>query len=1004
MNEFSIRNTGIPFYKILFVMLLALLAGSIIYFIAVMWLGPGLVIDWQTIARTEELQLPLLQEDFGLLRLNLQADSYVVQQTFRGSELRVNLWPAYVLLTVLCLGLSMSLAVITSLGRFWYIVGMGLFCALIVGLRLEQIQLFGRIDKTADILFFLLFLPLSYFFQAIKTEVSLLVRFLSFLAVFVLLGVLIWFFSAVSIPFLYIANYGLPALMVLSFLLLLLVAPEIIAGLLYLVTASNTENSRNSMMHFSIASLVYLGNLILYYLQLRGIYDLDFYLISPFWLLPVSIMVAFYTLNARSLNFSGIISYRPLGVLLYLSLAVICLATVAYVFATANDPLVETFEDAILYTHLGLGFFFFLYIIVNFFGLLKENKRVYRVLYKPVVMPLFSARFAGVLLVFGLYSLHGIWSIYQPVGGYYNGIGDLYMADNNYFLAEQYYRQGSQYKYGNHRSNYALASLSIKAEKPVAAMMYLKKAIERQPTPYAYANLAKLYFENNLYFDGLFTLQEGIERYPREGRLFNNLGVQFGKTQVPDSALYYLRVAAADEDLETAAVANELALLAKHNFFPEEQEYPYREDDIFYQTNLLALMNRSPAPVKAPEKVNPAVLREPGGLESAWLLNYALLKNEPDSLLPLRLQALIDSSAVHFYEEPAVLALGLLYYQQQNHFDAFRRLEDLALRSTFNQSRYYKLLGAWSLEQDAPLLAARFFGAAATVFNEPEAWLFQALALTEAGKPRQAEEILENVADSLWEEGPKNIKKEMLRLLRVQSPEALSESPEEEAVQVLRMQWGKLGEARELAFLNDIKDPQLKSQALAWLISRRLKYGSYARAKKYLQQWQQVPAGRMDEPLLLQRQHLAAKLAILQSSATEKAVSPVYPGTLGKLMAAATEAASSGDTVRVINLSRQLMQATPFVEEMYVLAIPYLNAKGFEEEGYGFILKAMNFNPGSVILKELYILQSLRMNLEDYAEEELLSLGQLSEKERFNNFLTEAEKVREQYGSQSQNW
>lgn len=987
-------------------MLLALLAGSILYFIAVMWLGPELVIDWQTLAMTEELQLPLLQEDFGILRINLQADSYVVQQTFRGSELMVNLWPAYVLLTVVCLGLSMSLAVITSLGRFWYIVGMGLFCALIVGLRLEQIQLFGRIDKTADILFFLLFLPLSYLFQAIKTEVSLLVRFLSFLAVFVLLGVLIWLFSAVGIPFLYIANYGLPALMVLSFLLLLLVAPEIIAGLLYLVTASNTENSRNSMMHFSIASIVYLGNLILYYLQLRGVYDLDFYLISPFWLLPVSMVVAFYTLNARSLNFSGIIAYRPLGVLLYLSLAIICLATVAYVFATANDPLVETFEDAILYTHLGLGFFFFLYIIINFFGLLKENKRVYRVLYKPMVMPLFSARFAGVLLVFGLYSLHGIWSIYQPVGGYYNGIGDLYMAENNYFLAEQYYRQGSQYKYGNHRSNYALASLSIKAEKPVPAMMYLKKAIERQPTPYAYANLAKLYFENNLYFDGLFTLQEAIERYPREGRLFNNLGVQFGKTQVPDSALYYLRVAAADKDLEAAAVANELALLARHNFFPEEQEYAYREDDIFYQTNLLALMNRSPAPAKAPENVNPAVLHEPGGLESAWLLNYALLKNEPDSLLPLRLQALIDSSAVHFYEEPAALALGLLYYQQQNHFDAFRRVEDLALRSTFNQSRYYKLLGAWSLEQDAPQLAARFFGTAASGFNEPEAFLFQALALTEAGKPEQAEEILENIADSLWDEGPIKIKNEMLRLLRVQSPEALSGSPgeETEAVQVLRMQWGKLDEAREMAFLSGIKEPQQNSRALAWLISRHLKYGSYARGKKYLQQWQQIPAGAMDEPLLLQRQHLAAKIAILQSSETEKGVSRVYPGTLGKLMAAATEAASSGDTVRVINLSRQLMQATPFIEEMYVLAMPYLNAKGFEEEGYTYILKAMNFNPGSVILKELYILQSLRMNLEDYAEAELLNLEQLSDKERLKNFLNEAEKVREQYGGQSQNW
>ena len=1011
MSKASFWNKWARPYKNLFLMLLALLAGSIIYFVAVMWLGAGLVIDWQTITKLEEVRLPLDQWQHPLLNFGLEANSYVVRQNFLGSELQVNLWPAHLLLIMMSIGLSISLAVISSLRRFWYMLGIGLFCVLVVSLQMEQIQLFGRIDKTADMLVFLLFLPLSYYFQSIRPSLGLPVRIASFLALFALMAFLIHAFAGVAVPFLYIANYGLPAFMVLSFLLILLVSAEIIAGILYLITAFNSEHSRNSLTHFLLASFIYLANLLLYYFQVRGVLELDIYLISPFWILLVSLIVAFWTLRARNQTFGQVIPYEPFGALLYVALAIICLNTISYVFATANDPLIETFEDAILYSHLGMGGLFFLYIIANFIGLLKENKRVYAVLYKPRNMPLFTARLTGLIAVLGFFSLHGMYAIYQPMGGYYNSIGDLYTADEDYYVAEQYYKLGSEHKYANHRSNYALASLARRVNKPVPAMMYLKESLERHPTPYAYANLAHLYFTNNLYFDGLFTLKEGIDRFPQEGRLYNNLGVQFGKTQVLDSALYYLQAARQNasrqsRELEEVTEANELAILSQGRLLipADSLDAHFREGNLFYQNNLLAYYNIIGASEKAPEKANPAVFQELGGLEAAWLLNFALLKKDPDSTLLLKVQQLIDSATVSYYEEPAGLALGVLLYKQQNHFEAFRKLEDLAARSQFNSPLYYKLLGGWALEHESPAMAVRYFGQAVAQ-RDAEAGLLQAVALAEAGQPLEAAEVLIQTPDSLLGQAGQSARREMLYLLDRQDFSEFQGKANETIYKALRLQWGKLDSSEEEMLLSQIQDRDWRMQALIWLSKAHLQKGSLQQAEAYIQRLEEQlarsPEPALEEAVSLLRHRLARYTG-------ENEIVPlhqsIYPGALGDLYARASQAAATGDTIQALEHYRKIMQATPFLEEAYFAAIPLLNELNQEQEAYDFLLRAIYFNPKEVPLRELYILQSLRLGLEQYAMDELEGLRQLVDRERFEEFLERYQELQKRLEEAGVSW
>ncbi len=1004
MNGFSFWNSWTKPYKYLWIVLLVVFAGSIICFTASMWAGNSLVIDWQNVATLEPIQLPVSSWEHPLGSLAVEADSYVAKQNFLGSELQVNLWPAYVLLVLVCLGLSVALAAVSSLKRFWYIAGMAIFCGLVVSLRLEQLQLFGRIDKTADVLIFLLFLPLSYYFQSIKPTINLLRRVIAFIALFILMGGIFHAFATVGIPFLYVVNYGLPAFIGLSFLVIVLVAPEIIAGIMYLVTASNNAHSKNSLTHFVLVSLIYFANLLLYYLEVRNIIDWGIYTISPFYILLVSLLVAIWTLGKRSESFRNVISYEPAGAFLYISLAIICLSTMSYVFVTANDPFIETFEDAILYTHLGFGGIFFLYAIVNFLEPLKDNKRVYKVLYSPRFMPLFTARLAGIIAVFGFYSLHGMYAVFQPVGGYFNAIGDLYSAEKNFYLAEQYYKLGGQYKYANHRSNYALASLAVRVDKPVQAMLFLKEAIERQPSSFAYANLANLYFNNNLFFDGVFTLREGIKKYPEEGRLYNNLGIQYGKTTLVDSALYYLEVAMQDAGVEAAAAANELAVLAAKRVpvQADSLEHEQPERDLFYQTNLLAVYQTGGVKGGVPEAVNPLALQELGGLEAAYLLNYALLKKEPDTLLSRQLQQLIDSTAVSLYREPASLALAVLFYKQENFYEAYRQLADLAARSTFNSSRYYEVLANWSLGQDASRLAANYLDLAAS-FRKPKAALFAAIAMAEGGKPAEASERLLNLPDSLLGKEEQQLKNKSLLFLNQQDFSAFEGDKNQAAYLALRMQWAKLSAAEEEQLLNQIKDAGWKALALRWLSAAELKQHKLSAANMHLEELNGLLEKRGEERLRREYLQLLHQLKLMsgEMSVPEEGL---YPGQLGTLYRQALEQISKGHKTAALQHFRQIFLASPFFETAYAVGIPLFNEQGLQDEAYDFLLKGIHFNPYSVQLKKQYILQSLKIGLNQYAEDELLSLMELLSKEDFEAFVEEYESVRSRLEETEFSW
>jgi hypothetical protein len=999
MTQFAFWNSWQKPYRILFLVLLVLLAGSILYFVISIFFGSDFVIEWVLRPTLEAVQVRLPAWQHPLQNIQIALDTYVVKQTYWGSSLQVNTTAAAISLLFFLLSLAVMLAGITTLSRLWYLVGITAFCGVIVLLRLEQLGVLGRFDTTATAAVFVLVLPLTYYFHAVRTHSSFLLRLGAFAGLLALLALGLGLLATVPYPHLYVVNYGMPAWLGLSFILLLLIGPEIIAGILYLITASANSESRGSFRHFMLASGLYLLNLFLYYLQERQYLDWDIYLIGPFWILIISLITGLWTLRLRRETLSAALVVEPYGLMLYVSLAMLTLSTLAYAAATDNNPLLETFEDAILYTHMGMGLALVIYIVANFYSLLRQNQRVYKVLYRPQYMPLFTARFAGLIIVLAFYVMRGNFALFQTMAGYYNGIGDLYAVQGDLIVSQNYYRLGSQYQIRNHRSNYALASLAIEANQPKPAMLYLQEAAVRQPTPYTYANLANLYREGGQFFDALFTLRQGVQRFPLSGPLYNNLGLSYGTTQLADSAFYFLRAAAADSESQDVALANMLAVLSQQaiNISPDSLLSWDLHDDLALKTNFMALANRQgyrlgnlPAPLAM-------VSRDSGAIAPLYMLNYALQAERADSALVNWVGARYEQARLSVFEEQWGMAYALLLYKQANHFGAFAAMQDLSDRSQFNNVTYYKILGQWALEQRAPALAAEWFEQA-HMRGDPMAGYYRALALAESGQAEEASQLWVSLPDTTLPVSWQQRKTMALLALSNSSLEDVPQAEELAGIR-LRLRAGTLIPAEVNALLGSLTNTTARADALLHLTQQALAEGDRAQAQTYLAQLQALSAS-----LNTHQQQTLLALRIRHKVQTGSQQSGLEASeTLVSLQQQAARELSQGNTRAALELLRQVAQASPFEEEAILQAVHLHNAQKQYEEGYALLRRALLLNKYAVPLLEAYALQSLQLGLESYSRDALLTLEAHASPERYRNFLDQYNRLKTSIAPE-ENW
>ncbi|MEP2773479.1 MAG: hypothetical protein ABJH05_15110 [Fulvivirga sp.] len=1000
-SGFFWKNWSSPYRELYFALLL-LLAGSILSLAYFHLQGIEGVLGWSIIAQSEPVQIVMEAFKVGSFNLKTSAESQVFNLKYLGNLPEVNTLSYYLFLITTALCFNILIAIITTLPRFWYFVGTSLLVIALVNLKLELLLLFGQDTKLGVIIALVLYLPLTYVFNAIKSDVPFMKRLLCFLGITAILAVIIFFFSETKSPFFHLATYGFLNAFILSLVFILMIAHQIVASFIYLLTRSSlgAGSGKSSLVHFSVISLIYLINLALAYLHETRVIDWDFLYVDLFLLLGVSAIIGIWSYSNREEQYGALFKFKPIGALFYIALAIICFTTIAHFAATANDPGLEVFRDFIIYSHLGYGLIFVIYVFANFLDPLRRGMQVYRVLYKPMSMPYFTFRLAG-LIAFVAFLVKSNWEVpvNQSFSAYYNGLGDLHVSINNKPVAGHYYWEGSIYGYNNHKSNYALAALAHENKEVEKAIERYKIATIKNPSPQSFTNLSSIYADKKEFFNALFTLQEGAEVFPNNGQILNNLGLLYSKTNVLDTAASFIDKATKISDTKATAGSNMLSLLAINDIpvHPDSviEEYEIEKAPVAINNSLI-LRNKLGLPSTAGFESKDSTLTY---LQASLLYNIAfnhLFQEDSLDTWPLQQYSSLPQNLNHREKLQLVRALNLEKNQDINQ--AFRQLNWVANSSQLKSGEYFNLLGLWALKYEAPYVAVDYFKWAIDR-NVKTAKLNYAIALTETGDFYNAIDLWQK----LLLEKDRNVQMIASEILNVLSWEAQMLESDQQRYIFLRYRTSYQDTTLFNQVVDRIESEDYKARAIFEMAKKLWRMDQSEPAIAYFSkladlkitdadlyeaiQWFELKMLAAEGNIRGLAQKINQGIKFDNEHIIEK---HYYTGLLKE---------ASGDTIQAREHYELVAYKNPFFPESVIAAANFVGITD-RFEAYHILLSALEINPNSVRLLKTYILQCARIENENYAEHSLGALKELVTREDFKQFekayVTLLEKVKEE--------
>jgi hypothetical protein len=941
--------------------------------------GSSSVIQWETFQHQVTRETVSHSFELGNFEFSIPIESYLTFEYFNGGSVHPNTTASYLFLFTLVACALVLLSVINMLDRFWFIAGMGLFILFLVSLRLEVLRLFSFQGRPIPIAVITIYFLISLYFNFFRSSTRFVFRLLVFTLVTVFLGVIIHFFSAVQFPFLHLATTGYLPGLVLSVIFILMIAHEIMASFIY-VTSSGTSSSK-SLQHFMIITAIYLGNLVLAYMHEAGIIQWNFIYINLYLLLSVSAILGIWGFKHRENLYESIVPFNPYGAYLIVSLGCITLMTTGMLLGNYNDAALKIIRDTIIFSHLGYSFIFFIYVVSNFMIMMADNLPAWKVLYKPVRMPYFTFRFAGLIatLAFVFYSNWREY-VYHGMSGFYNHLGDLYELMDKPVLSEAYYQQARSYSSQNNRTNYILGLIESNNNDFKKAHFSYELANKNRPSEYSYANEGNLYMIEGKYFEGIGLFHKFFLNYPNSGALQNNLGYAYARIHKLDSSLIYFNQARQHNPSKPVAEGNFLAVIG-NEYLPVKADsllHLFKAQQPITFSNALAVATLQNQGFNY--ETNPLQYTKLDFGSAALLNNYLVhkLKNLDTTTINAAYRIASDSVNIDF-NESLKATLAQAYYHQNHVSKAFSVMSELAFLSQIMQGKFNYIAGLWSLEQGSPELAISYFDYA-VMFDYKEARLYNAIALAEAS-------YLENAlreSDSLLNHRDENIREIGRQLKKVLTVPASSVNTlnDLEKYQYCRYRITSVDTVEFNRIINSIGNNDYKVRALLEMSQLQFDLMNMPAAIRYLNQTGGIPITdkslfekvRQFELILLASRGELRTLANQINEGIE--FSKEYE--LEKFLFQALLQESNGDTVSAEKNYTVLAEYNPFFEEGVIAAARYYKKLAASDmRAYQILAEAIQVNTTSYRLWQAYINEALSVGFDRQAEDAMEQAAEL---------------------------
>ncbi len=943
-----------------------------------------------------------------LFSYQTEAESYLIFKKFIVSDLQISQLVNAFTLVVVWLSIAALLASATYLSFFWFYGSMGVLMYLLTTLNAELLGSWGLDNNVLLAILIISFVGLSYFYYAVSKHTGFNTRFLAFVILIALLALFLITGTDAQYPALYLGRYGIIIPLVFTVLFIVLSSIELIRCFLLLTTWSRISPGKNTaLLNFTIISLIYLLNVLLAYLELRGYIDLDIIYLDAFALLPLAAIAGIWGFPKRYIRLKSIIQNERASLFIYIALGTICFSTIAYAFTMANDPLTEALAETILLSQLAFGFSFYIYIVFNFYTPMQKGMPVHKIIFQPARIPLVALMGLAIVLA-GIFLMQSnISPFYKASAGYYNGIGDVHRAENELFIAEQYYKEAINNDYYNHRSNYSLATLAQLQNDLQLTGYYYSRAIDLKPSVHAYIGLSNNYLQRDRYFDALFVLQEGSRRFPEESALYNNIALQFIRTNVNDSTYYYFdRAVAHTSQHKELLEGNMLAFLAKNRIIYDTIQTRANASYLPYENNLLVIKNLKQE--KATQELNQRFLPDSVLSNEAFCYLYNLGLNQVKSPNAAVIKAIDHYRTVpqnFVYHEDLSYVKAQMLYHQGNTQEATRMLESIALSSGAMGPFYFNTLGLWMIEKRAYNEAVYYLKKSYDNGNDHAA-MNLALAYAKSGQPEQSAEYWRIVASS-QDSVVRATAVLMQQLLSTTSPEQIRQYNDEYKLQALYYNKNRIGSGLAGQIFGQIRNPEIQSYAASALMGYYFKESNWNEAAAIWQSMRET-AARYPEAaseLAIQYAHLLTEQRNYRELYTwldQNAATIQQPYFREYFRGRALH--GTGQLQEARSAYEKSLQLNPYYEETIVSLVALLNNQQQSEQAYELLVELIELSPRNPEILKAYVLQALRVRLPSFAEQAKNRLDSMISPAEQRAFNQRYEQLQEEIRQAADTW
>ncbi|QJX45793.1 hypothetical protein HMJ29_02120 [Hymenobacter taeanensis] len=981
--------------------------------------GNDTVLPLRPVAQLTPVPTTVASVRIGLAELPVQANGYLLTQTYSVDGPYVQPTAALLLVGLLGAALAYFLATVSFLARPAFVVGMGLVIFLLMSLNADLLGVFNAREQYFLILSLVLLGGTSFAFHAFWPAVGFTRRLLLLGALVTFLGALLFLRSQYTpdVTALHLTAFFTAAGAVIFALVVVWVAYENIHGLLWLNTQAETPSGRFGLLPFLLTSLLYLGTLLLYYWNEGNLLILPGWHFDPLVLLVPAVVIGWLSLQQRSATYG---SWVPFGLganYLYLVFVLLAATALGYAFATANDPFLFAARDFTAVALLSLGTAFLLYVLVNFGPLLRKRMAVHRVVYAPRRFPFFAMYLLGLAALGAVELRNNFYLIDQVKAAYYNNLGDLTRLQSELapgtdalaLLAERYYAESDELDQHNHKASLGRAALYHFRLQRQNEINILRRALSRRPSEKISLRLAALYNEPADFFDRLEILRAGLKSTPRSAPLASDLAQLFTRSSLSDSVAYYQTRAEALAPNNPVLRSNRLAYLIQQQQWPAAQQLATESADASspaLQSNRLLLgqlTNQRPENVPAPQS-----LAEPLSPASfAHLYHYALgqATQRDTALLPTFTQLAAQPENAPYADQLTFLRALTQQYGGQS-VAAQATLRPLA-SGTGPAAAYYQLVqGLWLLDQ-------RLYAAAAPRLAEAvqngtlAAGLPHAYALALSGQLDSAR----RVATYLLKQPQVPFSALTQEVFTIAQPDFGTEYTQ--ASDSLKAQYLVLrgdefpAGADLLAPAIALQQPAPRQAALLAQLPRAFRAGQLASARQVLQRYAPAVTTRSAEASAWNVQRGELLVRTKQWSALEQLTKQAYlqgPDQAWRRYFQAVLAEANKQPQQAAKLYAQLVVETPFVESGILAAAQFYMQRKEYTTAYNTLLKGIDYNPESAELLKAYVLAAIPVGLNEYAATPLEHLAALLSPQEYSTFRTQVEAQRTAQAASNAPW